>query len=184
MTVDQATIAPIFPLWLILLLFILGLASVILQFFLIRRRLGHSRALFISILRLGTILFLISFALNPSLVAKKEYKTSPTMAILLDTSLSMGQPGQKGKASRLDEARTFLMEGQKPLLKSLSEKYEVKLYGLGEPLRGERGFERRIEGAQWKEYPRSSLKRWKSEMGWQPVESSPLYCSHGGSGRV
>ena len=135
MTVDQATIAPIFPLWLILLLFILGLASVILQFFLIRRRLGHSRALFISILRLGTILFLISFALNPSLVAKKEYKTSPTMAILLDTSLSMGQPGQKGKASRLDEARTFLMEGQNPLLKSLSEKYEVKLYGLGEPLR-------------------------------------------------
>jgi uncharacterized protein with von Willebrand factor type A (vWA) domain len=36
--------------------------------------------------------------LNPSLVAKKEHRTSPTVAILLDTSLSMGQPGQTGKS--------------------------------------------------------------------------------------
>ena len=98
MTLDQTTIAPIFPMWLIFLLFVFGAASVILQFFLIRRRLGHSRALVISILRLGAILFLISFALNPSLVAKKEHRTSPTVAILLDTSLSMGQPGQTGKS--------------------------------------------------------------------------------------
>ena len=134
MNLDQTTIAPIFPLWLILLLFILGLASVILQFFLIRRKLGHSRALTISILRLGAIFLLISFALNPSFIARLEHKTSSTIAILLDTSLSMGQPGQKEKTSRLDEARAFLMEGQNPLLKSLSEKYEVKVYALGEPL--------------------------------------------------
>ena len=101
----------------------------------IRGRLGHSRALGLSILRLGAILFLISFAFNPSLVAKKEHKISPTIAILLDTSQSMGQPGQKGKASRLDEARAFLMEGQNPLLKSLSEKYEVRVYGVGESLK-------------------------------------------------
>jgi uncharacterized membrane protein len=135
MTLDQTTIAPIFPMWLIFLLFVFGAASVILQFFLIRRRLGHSRALAISILRLGAIFFLISFALNPSVIAKLEHKTSPTVAILLDTSLSMGQPGQKGKASRLDEARAFLMEGQNPLLKSLSEKYEVKVFELGESLK-------------------------------------------------
>jgi len=135
MTLDQTTIAPIFPMWLIFLLFVFGAASAILQFFLIRRRLGHSKALIISILRLGAILFLISFALNPSLVVKKEHRTSPTVAILLDTSLSMGQPGQTGKASRLDEARAFLMEGQNPLLKSLSEKLEVKVYELGESLK-------------------------------------------------
>jgi len=135
MNLDQITIAPVFPLWLILLLFSLGFASVIVQFRLLRRRLGHSRAQGLSFLRLGAISFLITFALNPSLVTKKEHKVLPSIAILLDTSQSMGQPGRPGKASRLEEAKALLTEGVNPLLKSLSERYEVRLYGAGESLR-------------------------------------------------
>ena len=135
MNLDQITIAPVFPLWLILLLFSLGFASTIVQFRLLRRRLGHSRALGLSFLRLGAISFLITFALNPSLVTKKEHKVLPAIAILLDTSQSMGQPGRPGKASRLEEAKALLTEGANPLLKSLSERYEVRLYGVGESLR-------------------------------------------------
>jgi uncharacterized membrane protein len=100
-----------------------------------RGRLGHSRALDLSLLRLGAISFLIAFALNPSLVAKKEHKVSPAIAVLLDTSQSMSQPGRPGKASRLEEAKAILMEGINPLLKSLNERFEVRLYGVGESLR-------------------------------------------------
>ncbi|MDI7262015.1 MAG: hypothetical protein QME90_19135, partial [Thermodesulfobacteriota bacterium] len=135
MNLDQITIAPVFSLWLILILFSLGFASAIAQYRLLRGRLGHSRALGLSLLRLGAISFLIAFALNPSLASKKEHKVSPAIAVLLDTSQSMGQPGHPGKASRLEEAKALLTEGTNPLLKSLSERFEVRLYGMGESLR-------------------------------------------------
>ena len=135
MNLDQITITPVFPLWLILLLFSLGFASAIGQYRLMQGRLGRFRALGLSLLRLGTISFLIAFALNPSLVTKREHKVSPAIAILLDTSQSMGQPGHPGKASRLEEAKALLTEGRDPLLKSLNERFEVRLYGVGESLR-------------------------------------------------
>ncbi len=135
MNLDQITIAPVFPLWLILLLFSLGFASAIAQYRFMREKLGHSRALGLSLLRLGAISFLVAFALNPSLVAKKEHKVFPAIAVLFDTSQSMGQSGGPGKLSRLEEARVLLTEGANPLLKSLSERFEVRLYGLGESLR-------------------------------------------------
>jgi len=135
MNLDQMTIAPVFSLWLILLLFSLGVVSVVIQYRLMLGRLGHSRALWLCLLRLGAIFFLIAFALNPSLVTKKEHKVSPAIAILLDTSQSMGQPGGPGKVSRLEEAKALLTEGRNPLLKSLNERFEVRLYGVGESLR-------------------------------------------------
>ncbi len=135
MNLDQITIAPVFPLWLILLLFSLGFASAIAQYRFMREKLGHSRALGLSLLRLGAISFLIAFALNPSLVAKKEHRAIPSMAVLLDTSQSMGQSGGPGKVSRLEEAKALLTKGTNPLLKSLSERFEVRLYGLAESLR-------------------------------------------------
>jgi uncharacterized membrane protein len=47
----------------------------------------------------------------------------------------MGQPGRPGKASRLEEAKALLTEGANPLLKSLNERFEVRLYGVGESMR-------------------------------------------------
>ncbi len=135
MNLHQITIAPIFPLWLILLLFFLGFASAIAQYGSLRRKLGRSRALGLSFLRLGAICLLVAFALNPSLVAKKEHKVFPAIAVLLDTSQSMAQSGGPGKGSRLEEAKALLTEGTDPLLKSLRESFEVRLYGLSESLR-------------------------------------------------
>ena len=135
MNLDQITIAPVFPLWLILLLFFLGFVSTIVQYLLLRGRLGHSRALGLSLLRLGAISFLISFAFNPSLIERKEHKLSSTIAILFDTSQSMGQPESPGKASRLEEGKKLLTGGTNPLLKSLKEEFEVRLYGVSESLR-------------------------------------------------
>jgi len=64
MNLSQLTITPVFPLWLIVLLFLLGLAGVILQYPLIRKRLGDRRTLVISLLRLVAVFSLVSFALS------------------------------------------------------------------------------------------------------------------------
>jgi uncharacterized membrane protein len=135
MNLDQITLSPVFPLWIISLLFSLGFTSAIAQYLVMRGRLGRSRALGLSLLRLGAISFLVAFSLNPSLVAKKEHKVSPAIAVLLDTSQSMGQSGGPRKTSRLEEAKSLLTEGASPLLKSLRERFEVRLYGMGESLR-------------------------------------------------
>ncbi len=135
MNLGQVTITPVFPLWLVLLLVLLGLASVVAQYRLMRGKLGPSRALGLSLLRLGAIFFLIVFALDPSLVVKREHKVLPSLSVLLDTSQSMGQPEGPGKTSRLAEAKALLTKGDHPLLKALAERFEVKLYGVGESLR-------------------------------------------------
>jgi hypothetical protein len=143
MTLNQVAISPVFPLWLIILLLILGLGAVLFQYWLIRKRLGSPRAVVLSLLRLGALFALISFALNPSLWARKEQKVPQSLAILLDTSRSMDLPGTGGKGSRLDEAKEILLEGSTPLLKSLTERFNIKLYGLGESLRS-------LEAKDWR----------------------------------
>jgi len=135
MSVNQITIAPVFPLWLIILLFCLGFVSVLAQYRATLDKLGKTRALIISFLRLGAISLLVAFALNPSLVAQKEHKIAPAIAILVDTSQSMGQSASRENLPRLDEAKALLTEGDNPLLRSLSEKFEVSLYGLADSLR-------------------------------------------------
>lgn len=127
-------IEPLIPLELIYLLFLLGGIAVILQYVWIRKRLPRSRAITITLLRLATFVLLISFLLNPFSLERKEHKVLPSLAILLDTSPSMGLPGHGGKEKRLDEAKALLLEGQTPLLRSLSEKFDVTLYRLGDSL--------------------------------------------------
>jgi uncharacterized membrane protein len=135
MNLNPITIAPVFPVWLILLLFGLALAQAAAQCVVNWTKLGHARALVISSLRLAVIIVLVIFALNPSVVERKEHRISPAIAIIVDTSESMGQSDGGGKASRLDEAKALLSEGGSSLLGSLGKKYEVHVYGLADSLR-------------------------------------------------
>ena len=134
MNPNRIILTPVFPFWLVLLLLFLGLAAVILQYWLIRKRLGHKRAGAISILRLFVLSLLILFALDPSRIEKREDRVSPSIAVLIEASQSMNEAGSGGK-SRLDEAKNLLVDGQKSLLKTLAEKYDVQLYSLGGSLR-------------------------------------------------
>jgi hypothetical protein len=68
-------------------------------------------------------------------VTRKEHRISPAIAIIVDTSESMGQSVAGRKASRLGEAKALLMEGGSSLIESLSKKYEVHVYGLADSLR-------------------------------------------------
>ncbi len=131
MNLKQLLIEPILPFWLIFLLCLLALVSVLLQYRLISKRLNPYRALAISVLRLIALFLLLSFALNPYSILRKEHRVAPSLAVLLDTSRSMSLPGREGVSNRLDEARRLLTDGQRSLLTSLSERFEVKLYTLG-----------------------------------------------------
>ena len=139
----RLSIAPIVPLWLLIILLAAGLAIAFMQYRVIRKRLGPRKAFILSLLRLGTFSLIILFALNISVTSKKEHRTPPAIAILLDTSQSMGLPAKDAGESRLDQARQILLGGPlsgslggpKPLLTSLDETYEVRLYALSESLR-------------------------------------------------
>jgi uncharacterized membrane protein len=134
MNMKEILIEPLIPLWLIYLLFLLGGVAVILQYGWIRKRLARPRAIAITLLRLCTYVLLISFLFNPFSLERKENKVLPSLAILFDTSPSMGLPGHGGKGSRLDEAKALFSEGQNPLFRSLSERFAVSLYSLGQSL--------------------------------------------------
>ncbi len=131
----RLTATPIIPLWLLVVLLAAGLAGALIQYRLIRKRLARGKALTLSLLRLGAFWILILFALNVSLVSTKEHKVAPSIAILLDASWSMALPGKDAGGSRLDEARQILLGGSKPLLTSLAETSEVRLYRLDDAFR-------------------------------------------------
>ncbi len=134
MSSGQISFAPIFPFWLVLLLLLLGLAAILWQYRHIYRRLGRKRALCLSFLRLGAICSLIVLAVNPTFVERREKKVSPSLAILLDNSRNMGLPGL-GQENRLAEAKDYLLGRQKSILQSLAERFDVRLYALGESLK-------------------------------------------------
>lgn len=135
MSLDKIVIEPMIPLGLIFLLFSLGGLAALVQYGLIRKRLVRHKAITIALLRLCTLFLLLSFLLNPFSLEKKEHPVPPSLAILFDTSPSMGLSGQEEKHNRLDEAKGLLLDGPHPLLHSLSEKFDVNLYSLGESLR-------------------------------------------------
>jgi uncharacterized membrane protein len=135
MNPTQISIAPVLPLWLMILLFCLGCALTIAQYTASRKTLDKTRALVLSLLRLFAISLIVAFALNPSLVTTKENRISPAIAIVVDTSQSMGQPAPGESVTRLDEAKALLTGGIPPLLGAMKEKFEVSVYGLSDSLR-------------------------------------------------
>lgn len=135
MSTNAFTTAPVFPLWLIVLLFGIGTGLTFAQYRRIRDKLDRKSALILSMLRLCAIALIVTFALNPSLLTKKEHVIPPSIAILMDTAYSMGQSDTGKKITRLDEAKALLTAGSSPLLPSLNERYEVNVHGLADSLK-------------------------------------------------
>jgi len=92
------TLSPLLPLWLILALLGLGILALILQYPRLRTRVGGSRCLWLSVLRLGALLMLVGCFLDPASTERVEKKSSPTLALFVDTSSTMGLPGKGGRA--------------------------------------------------------------------------------------
>ena len=135
MSANPITLSPVFPVWLIVVLFGLGAGLTFLQYRRIRDKLDKKRAVIVSTLRLCAIALILAFALNPSFLTKNDHTIVPAIAVLLDTADSMGQSDTGKKITRFDEVKALLMEGKSPLLKSLNEKYEVNVYGLADSVK-------------------------------------------------
>ncbi len=129
------TIAPVFPLWLISLLFFLGLAAVGALYRLNRGKLERKRSLTLSLLRLAAIGLILLCALNPSRVVRDEHTVLPAVAVLVDVTETMGQGGPGETGTRLDQARSLLLQGSSPLLQKLKERFRVDIYGLSDSAR-------------------------------------------------
>jgi uncharacterized membrane protein len=135
MNLGRITMSPILPMWAITLLLCLFAGAVAVQYLILRKRLGGKKSLIISLLRLAGLALLACFAVNPSMIIEKRRPLLPTIAVLLDTSQTMGLPGRGGSGSRLDEARNMLLGGQEPLLQSLAERFDVRVYALGQSMK-------------------------------------------------
>ena len=128
------TLSPILPAWIILGLLGLGILALIFLYPGLQKRVGRGRGLCLSALRLGALVLLIGCFLDPASTERREKKSSPSLVFIVDTSATMALPGKGGK-SRLDEAKALLLEGDKPLLKSLAGRLETQVYSLGESFR-------------------------------------------------
>jgi hypothetical protein len=89
------TTSPLLPLWLAVLLSVGALAACVFQYRAVRARLGRKKAVTVSLLRLGALWLAVFFTLNPSLTRTTSHRVTPSVAFLVDTSLSMGLPGQR-----------------------------------------------------------------------------------------
>ena len=129
------SITPVLPLWIMILLFCLGGALAAVQYGATRKTLDRTRAFILFSLRLLALSLILGFALNPSLATREEQRISPSVAIVVDTSQSMGQAASGENMTRLDEARALLTGGASPLLAAMKENFDVSVYGLADSLR-------------------------------------------------
>jgi uncharacterized membrane protein len=134
-TPDRLYVSPVFPLWLIAMLYAALLVTALLQYRSYARRLTRNRALALAFLRLLVLTTLVSFYLNPTLLRFEEKKIMPSVAVVVDAGESMAQPGTQAGVSRLDEAKRVLTGSEHPLLSWLPERSDVHLYALGASLK-------------------------------------------------
>lgn len=85
-------------------------------------------------LRALLYLALLGMLYNPSLLIQKVLQILPPLAILLDTSGSMGL-AEPGKSSRLQQAQAYLHSGEPSVLQTLAQHYQLKFYQFDDTAR-------------------------------------------------
>lgn len=85
-------------------------------------------------LRVVTSLLILGMLWNPSLLIQKVLQILPPLAIMVDTSGSMGL-AEPGKASRLQQVQAYLQSGEHPVLHTLAQHYQLKFYQFDDTAR-------------------------------------------------
>ena len=126
------------PWWAVLLIALAALAVLTLQFLSLKERLSRPRSWALTLLRGLVYAFLIFFLLSPGLLERRITKLRRPLALLVDTSQSMGFPsspdsGQSGgkTRSRLDLVKEKLLAGKEPLIQTLERDYDLRIYQFG-----------------------------------------------------
>jgi uncharacterized membrane protein len=129
------------PWWAIVLIALGALGALALQLFSLKQRLSGTRSALLTLLRGVVFALLIFLLLSPALLERKTTKLRRPLALLLDTSQSMGfaansdsiQGGGKPR-SRLDLAKEKLLSGKEPLIQQLGREYDLRIYQFGNGL--------------------------------------------------
>lgn len=114
---------------------VLCLLLIVLQWHDLRHRVSRRTRWGLCLLRGLAYAILCAMLLNPSLLIQKVLKILPPLAILIDTSGSMGLSDAGSKATRLDQVRDYLGHGEHAVLTTLAEHYQLKLYQFDETAR-------------------------------------------------
>ena len=100
----------------------------------LRRRTPRRARLGLTALRFGAYTLVLMMLLNPALLIQKVMMILPQLAVLVDTSGSMGLSAG-GEATRLQGVVDYLHDEQRPALDNLAERYEIALYQFDDTVR-------------------------------------------------
>ena len=126
-----------FPILLIAAIAIAFAVLIGLQWRDLRSRVGSGVRWGLCLLRAGIYVLVLIMLLNPTLVIQKVLRLLPTLAVVMDTSASMGlsDNASSTEANRLNQALDYLRNGSPSPLDTLAKNYQVNLYQFDETAR-------------------------------------------------
>ena len=123
-----------FPILVIVVIALAFLALLVRQWLDLRQRTSRRARLGLTLLRFGAYALVLMMVLNPALLIQKVMMILPQLAVLVDTSGSMGL-SVSGEPTRLQGVVDYLHDEQRSALDKLAERYEIGLYQFDDTVR-------------------------------------------------
>lgn len=106
------------------------------QIWYLHRKAATWVALVVTGLRLLAFALIIVFLTNPTVLLQRLQKIAIPLAVMLDSSESMGLPvSDAGDATRLQQGKDVLLRGNRLLLEALARDFDLRLYRFDEHAR-------------------------------------------------
>ena len=123
-----------FPVVVVAVIALAFLALLVRQWLDLRPRTSRRARLGLTVMRLGAYALVLMMVLNPALLIQKVMMILPRLAVLVDTSGSMGLSADSGP-TRLQEVVDYLHDEQRSALDNLAERYDIALYQFDDTVR-------------------------------------------------
>jgi uncharacterized membrane protein len=124
------------PVWQLVLIGLLLGAYLGYQIWYLRSKAATWVALAVTGLRLLAFTLIVAFLTNPTVLLQTLQKIAVPLAVLVDSSESMGLPVPDIKEStRLQQGQEVLLRGSRPLLESLARHFDLRMYRFDEHAR-------------------------------------------------
>jgi uncharacterized membrane protein len=132
----RLTFANGLPIWQLLLIGLLLLAFLGYQIWYLRPKAATWVAFVVTGLRLLAFALIVVFLTNPTMLLQTIQKIPIPLAVLLDSSESMGLPAASGSdGNRLQQGQDLLLRGNGQVLEALKRDFDVRLYRFDEHAR-------------------------------------------------
>ena len=123
-----------FPVAVVVVIALAFLALLVRQWLDLGPRTSRRARLGLTALRFGAYAVVLGMLLNPALLIQKVMMILPQLAVLVDTSGSMGL-STDGEPTRLQGVVDYLHDEQRSALDKLAERYEIALYQFDDTVR-------------------------------------------------